>query len=302
MKQSTIDLNTLKTLIDVVAAGSFAAAARDQNVPPNKLSRQVQRLERDLGIRLLQRTTRRLGLTAAGRELVDGAKETLAQLEQRLHEVSSRAKEPRGHLRVAAPSDFFSLASASRIAEFLGRHPGISLEFVLSDEHVDLIDSGIDLAVRAGVIRDESLVARPLAESRLIVVASPTCIAQYGSPQSPQALGTYPCLASRGRHGRAVWRLKGPRGAVAVEVQARLTANGMGALIAAAKAGLGAALVPRALVLPSLSDDTLVQIMERYHGDSPGVFAVYSTRLQPSAALKALVAFLIDEATKITLQ
>ncbi|HKX41395.1 MAG TPA: LysR family transcriptional regulator [Burkholderiaceae bacterium] len=302
MKQSTIDLNTLKTLVDVVAAGSFAAAARDRNVPPNKLSRQVQRLERDLGIRLLQRTTRRLGLTAAGRELVDGAKDTLAQLEQQLHEVGSRAKEPRGHLRVAAPSDFFSLAIASRIAEFLGRHPGISLEFLLSDEHVDLIDSGIDLAVRAGAIRDESLVARPLVESRLIVVASPMCIAQHGSPQSPQALGAYPCLASRGRHGRAVWRLKGPRGTVAVDVQARLTANGMGALIAAAKAGLGAALVPRALVLRSVSDGTLVQIMERYHGDSPGVFAVYPSRLHPSAALKALVAFLIDEATKITLQ
>ena len=301
MKQSNIDLNTVKTLLDVVAAGSFAAAARDQNVPPNKLSRQVQRLERDLGIRLLQRTTRRLGLTSSGRELVDSAKVTLGQLEQQLHEVSSRAKEPRGHLRVAAPSDFFSLASAGRIAEFLERHPGISLEFVLSDEHVDLIDSGIDLAIRAGAIRDESLVARPLAESRVIVVASPDCISRNGCPQAPPALGTYPCVAARGRHGRAAWRLKGPRGAVSVDVQARLTANGMGALIAAAKAGLGAALVPRALVLPSLLDGTLVQIMERFHGDSPGVFAVYPSRLQPSAALKAFVAFLIEESTKIKL-
>lgn len=294
-----IDLNTLKTLLDVVSAGSFAAAARARGVSPNQLSRQVQRLERDLGIRLLQRTTRRLGLTSSGRELVGGAKVALEQLEQQLQDVSSQGKEPRGHLRVAAPSDFFSLVSACRIAEFLEQHPGISLEFLLSDEQVDLIDSSIDLAVRAGVIRDESLVARPLAESPLIVVASPTCIALHDSPRTLQALNAYPCLAVRGRHGRAVWQLTGPGGTVAVDVQARFTANGMGALVAAAKAGLGAALVPRALVKDSLADGTLVQLMTRYRGVSPEAFAVYPSRMYPSAALKAFVTFLVEEAKKV---
>lgn len=299
MNQSPIDLNTLKTLVDVVAAGSFAQAARERGVPPNNLSRQVQRLERDLGVRLLHRSTRQLGLTSSGRELVDAAKATLAQLEQHLREVGSQAKEPRGHLRVAAPSDFLSPVNAGRMAQFLERHPGISLEFVLSDEQVDLIDSGIDLAVRSGTIRDESLVARPLAETRLIVVASPGCIALQGSPQTPQALGAYPCLAARGRKGRATWQLTGPRGTVQVEVQARLTANGMGALIAAAKVGLGAALVPRLLVEASLRDGTLVQLMSRYKGHSPGVFAVYPSRLHPSAALKAFLSFLVEEAAKV---
>lgn len=299
MNQSKVDLNALKMLVDVVAAGSFAAAARERNLPPNNLSRQIQRLERSLGIRLLQRTTRSLGLTSSGRQLVDSAKTTLAQLEQQLQEVSSQANEPRGHLRVAAPSDFFSLGSADGIAEFLERHPGISLEFLLSDEHVDLIDSGIDLAIRAGTIRDGTLVARRLAESRLILVASPACVSRHGSPQTPQALSAYPCLAARGRNGSAVWQLTGPRSTVAVQVQARLTANGMGALVAAAKAGLGAALVPRALVQPSLEDGTLVQLMGRYHGEGPGVFAVYPSRLHPSAALKTLLAFLVEQATKV---
>jgi LysR family transcriptional regulator AphB len=233
--------------------------------------------------------------------LVDSARVTLAQLEQQLRQIGSQAREPRGHLRVAAPSDFFALASAGRIAGFLERHPGISLEFLLSDEQVDLIDSGIDLAVRAGLIRDGSLVARPLAESRLIVVASPVCISRHGAPQTPQALGAYPCLAARGRNGRAVWQLAGPRGTVPVTVQARLTANGMGALIAAAKGGLGAALVPRALVESSLADGSLVRLMSRYHGHSTGVFAVYPSRLHPSAALRAFVAFLVDEAAKVKL-
>lgn len=120
MKQSIIDLNALKTLVDVVSAGSFAAAARERQVPPNKLSRQLQRLEQELGIRLLQRTTRRLGLTSPGRVLVDGARDTLAQLEHKLEEVSSQGKEPRGHLRVAAPLDFFALANGERIARQLG--------------------------------------------------------------------------------------------------------------------------------------------------------------------------------------
>jgi len=298
MKQSPIDLNTLKTLVDVVAAGSFAAAARDRNVPPNNLSRQVQRLEQDLGIRLLQRTTRRLGLTSSGRELVDAARVTLAQLEQQLHEVSSQAKEPRGHLRVAAPHDFFSLVHAARIAEFLERYPGISLEFVLSDEQVDLIESGIDLAVRSGAIRDESLVARPLGENRLIVVASPACIARHGLPQTPRDLDRYPCLTARGRNGHATWQLVGPGSTVSVEVRSRLTAN-RGALVEAAQAGLGAALVPHALVGSSLADGTLVHLMTRYRGHSPGAFAVYPSRLHPSAALKAFLAFLVEQAEKV---
>lgn len=298
MKQSIIDLNALKTLVDVVAAGSFAAAARERQVLPNNLSRQVQRLEQELGIRLLQRSTRRLGLTSSGRVLVDGARDTLAQLEDKLQEVSSQGKEPRGHLRVAVPLDFFSLDNGERMARFLGQHPDISLEFLLSDEQVNLIDSGIDLAVRAGVIRDEALVARPLLETRLIVVASPDCVSRHGSPQTPAELAAYPCLASRGRNGRALWQLTRHGRAVEVEVQARLTANGMGALIASAKVGLGAALVPRALVMPSLSNGTLVQIMDRYHGHSPGIFAVYPSRLHQTAAFKAFLAFLVKEATK----
>jgi DNA-binding transcriptional LysR family regulator len=296
LKQSMVDLNALKTLVEVANAGSFAAAARERGVPPNNLSRQVQHLEQDLGIRLLQRTTRRLGLTSSGRELVDGAAPALAQLEQQLHEVGNQAREPRGHLRVAVPADFFALTAADRIAGFLERYPGVSLEFLLSDEHVDLIGGNVDLAVRAGVVRDTSLVARPLAKGRLVVVASPACIARHGSPQTPQALATYPCLSSRGRNGRALWQLTGPRGSTAVEIQTRLTANGMGALIAAAKAGVGAALVPHALAQASLKDNTLVQIMRRYHVQSPGVFAVYPSRLHASAALKAFVAFLLEEA------
>lgn len=299
MKQSKVDLNTLKTLLDVVEAGSFAAAARERQVPPNQLSRQVQRLERDLGIRLLQRTTRSLGLTSSGRELVGGAKVALAQLEQQLQEVGSQAKEPRGHLRVTVPLDFFSLGLADRMAHFMEEHPGISLEFLLSDEQVDLIESGVDLAVRAGVVRDENLVARPLAESRLIVVASPGCIARHGAPRTPEGLAGYPCLASRGRNGHATWQLTGPRGTAPVAVRARLTANGMGALIAAAKAGLGAALVPRALVRASLEEGSLVQLMSRYYGFSPGVFAVYPSRLHRSVALKKLMEFLVEEAGKM---
>jgi DNA-binding transcriptional LysR family regulator len=299
MKQSNIDLNTLKTLLDVVEAGSFAAAARERNLPPNNLSRQVQRLERDLGIRLLQRTTRSLGLTSSGRELVEGARGALAQLEQQLQDVGSQGKEPRGHLRVAVPTDFFSLRVAEPIARFLEQHPGISLEFLLSDDQVDLIDSGVDLAVRAGVIRDEHLVARQLAESRLIVVASPACVARHGDAQTLKALAAYPCLAARGRNGQAVWHLTGSRGTTPLAVRARLTANGMGALIANAKAGLGAALVPRGLVRASLADGSLVQIMNRYHCHSPGVFVVYPSRRHQSAALKKFVELLLEEAAKL---
>jgi DNA-binding transcriptional LysR family regulator len=298
MKQSTIDLNALKTLVDVVAMGSFAAAARERNIPANTLSRQVQRLESDLGVRLMHRSTRQLSLTSSGRELVDSAKEALSQLELTLQEVGSQGNEPRGHLRIAVPNDFFSFGNAQRVMDFMEQNPAISLEFVLSDEQANLIENSIDLAIRVGEIRDETLVARRLAESRLVVVASPACVERHGHAQTPEALADYPCLASRGRNGRATWYLTAQRRTLEVEVQARFTANGMGALIAAAKAGLGAALVPHTLVSSSLSDGTLVRIMERYHGQSPGVFAVYPSRLHQPAALKAFVRFLVEEAPK----
>ncbi len=301
MKQSNIDLNALQVLVTVVQSGGFSAAARRLGVPPNRLSRQVQRLEEALGVRLLQRTTRRLSLTTVGRSLVDRAEPALQDLESLWRLAGTQAQVPSGHLRLAAPADFMAVVSAQRLARFLEQYPRISLEIILSDDPVDLYGSGIDIAFRAGPIQDESLIARCLTPSKLIVVASPACIAMHGLVQDVQELSTFPCVALRGKEGRSMWLLTGPGGTAKVPIRARLTVNGMGALVAAAKAGLGAALVPEQLVADHLSDGSLVHLLPGHCLDGGGIYAVYPSRRHPPAALKAFIDFVVNEAKAVQL-
>ena len=167
---------------------------------------------------------------------------------------------------------------------------------VLSDDHVDLFGGGFDLAFRGGPIRDESLVARKLIASRFILVASPSFIKIYGTPKSVEALAGYPCLTLRGKEGRSVWSFVGPMGNESVRIQARLTINGMSALVATAAAGLGAALVPEQLTTEFLADGTLIRLLPLHHFETGGFFAVYPSRRNPTAALRAFIEFVQDEA------
>ena len=189
-----------------------------------------------------------------------------------------------------------AVVSAQLVAKFLDQHPLISLEIILSDDHVDLFASGIDVAFRAGPIRDENLVARRLMLSKLVVVASPACIKAHGRAKDVEALSGYPCLALRGNDGCAVWPLEGPGGKATIQVKARLTVNGMEALVAAAKVGLGAALVPEQLVTEAIAAGTLVRLLPQFCHDGGGIYAVYPSRRHPPAALRAFIDFALGEA------
>lgn len=294
MNESNIDLNALTVLLAVVSAGGFAPAARRLSVPANRLSRQIQRLEDHLGVQLLQRTTRRLSLTSAGRAMLEGTEAALQQIESTWRQVEAGADEPSGHLRVAAPASFLDALTAEHLSTFLSQHPKISLEMILSDDVVDLLASGIDMAFRAGPIRDETLIARRVASTRLIVVASPACVSAHGFPDHPAALASYPCLVARGKDGRGLWPLSGPEGEVPVQVRARLTINGMGALVTAAIAGMGAALVPEILATAAINSQKLLHLVPQYC--QPGeFFAVYPSRRNPPAAVRALLDFVIAQ-------
>lgn len=299
MNKSEIDLNGIRVLLAVVNAGGFSAAARRLGVPSNRLSRQVQRLEEALGVRLLQRTTRKLSLTTVGQSLLERAGPALQELESWWRQTGAQAEVPGGHLRVAAPADLMSVLSAQHLARFLDQYPLISLEFVLSDDRVDLFSSGIDVAFRAGPIREENLVARRLISSKLIVVANPRCVETYGFPEEVNALSSYPCLAARSKHGCAIWTLVGPNGDAPIQVHARLTVNGMGALIAAAKMGLGAALVPERLVADDIAAGTLLHLVPEYCHDGGGIYAVYPSRRHPPAALRVFIDFVLSEADSV---
>jgi len=293
VKKSTADLNGLSVLLAVVQAEGFSAAARLLGVPSNRLSRQIQSMEDALGVRLLTRTTRRLSLTTAGRAILEATEAAIKQIEAAWRTVGHQAKQPGGHLKIAAPANFIDVFGVERLAKFLAEYPEISLELVLSDDETDLIGSGVDLALRVGPIRDQSLVARRFASTRLIVVASPDCITQHGLPKTLQSLADYPCILYRGKAGNGAWVLQGPKGEVSIPIAARLTVNGMGALIAAARAGLGAALVAEVLVTKDITSKALHRVLPKYCYESGGMFAVYPSRKNPTVALKVFLEFII---------
>jgi DNA-binding transcriptional LysR family regulator len=293
MKGTGIDLNGLQTLLVIVRMGGFSAAARQLGVPTNRLTRQIQRLEESLGVRLLQRTTRKLSLTTAGQSLVDQAEPAMQTLESSWQQISTQASAPCGHLRIAAPIDFLTLMQSQLMAHFLKLHPAISLEIILSDDQVDLFSTGIDLAVRAGPIHDENVIAQRLISSHRILVASPAFIEQHGLPQQVCELANYPCLTMQSKDGHAKWALANEDMVqVTVQVPTRFTVNGMGPLVNAAKVGLGIALLPDHLIAQDLAAGHLVHLLPNYHYDGGGVYLVYSSRKHPRAALRILLDFL----------
>jgi DNA-binding transcriptional LysR family regulator len=241
----------------------------------------------------LTRTTRRLSLTTAGRTLLESTEPAIQHIEAAWRTVGNQAEQPSGHLKIAAPANFIDVFGVDRLARFLSDYPAVSLEMVLSDDETDLIGAGVDMALRVGPIKDQGLVARRIASTRLIVVASPACIAQYGAPANVQELADYPCLLYRGNDGRGVWPLQGPQGPVSHPIRARLAVNGMGALIAAARSGLGAALVPEVLVEQDLAARTLQRLLPAWRYESGGLFAVYPSRKNATTAMKVFLDFIV---------
>jgi DNA-binding transcriptional LysR family regulator len=295
MKKSTTDLNALSTLALVVNTGSFSAASRKLGVPANWVSRKIQALERSLGVRLLQRTTRSLSLTSAGLSIMEGIEPALAQIESVWRDASAQADEPRGHLRIAAPADLFSVLPSEKLAFFLDKFPKVSVEICLSDDVVDLVDRGFDMAFRVGPIKDSGLVARPLGTSRQILVASPAFLRRHGNPKNIKSVESLPCLSLRSKAGISTWKLSGPRGATTVQVNSRLTVNGMGALVAAAQAGLGIALVPERLAKSLIQNKGLLQVLPKYGDKGSGIYAVYPSRKNQPAALRVFLEFVFSE-------
>jgi DNA-binding transcriptional LysR family regulator len=296
-----IDLNQIAVFVHVIREGSFAAAARRLHLPPTTVSRQVQQLEDRLGVRLLQRSTRKLTLTHAGRAFHERSAPQVEALLQGVREVSDDLQEPAGCVRVAAPADFFDIFPMAWVADFLQAHPAVQLDFVLSDAVADLIDERIDVAFRGGRLPDSSLVARRLATGRLSLAASPVYLAAHGTPHSVQALVDHACILPSQTAGRAVWRLEGPAGDAEVEVTGRLCANTMQARLKAVLAGLGIGLLPDTLMQQNLRAGRLVQVLPG-HGQSGGGFhVVYPSRRHIPRAVTAFVEMTLEHLATLQL-
>jgi DNA-binding transcriptional LysR family regulator len=239
-----IDLNKVAAFVRVVEAGSFTKAARSLGVPKSSVSRQVAQLEEALGVRLLQRTTRSLHPTEAGTAYFDRVSRALVGVEEASATIADLQASVRGVVRVTAPVDVGVWLLAEPVAAFTRKHPGVQVDLVLTGRVVNLVEEGIDLALRAGALSDSSLVARRLAPLEGGLFASAKYLARRGVPRRLEDLAKHDVIMFRPVNGRATLKMIGPDGDVSVDVTGPVGADDLSFVRQAMLAGLGIGLVP----------------------------------------------------------
>ena len=222
-----IDLNEVAVFIRVVDTGSFSDAAKSMGLPRSTVSRKVSKLEESLGIRLLQRSTRKLSLTQPGREYYLQCSGAISEIEQANQFASDSQQNPSGVLRIAAPLASQSGFMCNWINEFLAQHPNVTAEILLGDDGVDMIEAGIDVAFRAGALTDSSLVARRLVETKLVLCASPDYLSNAEPLNSINDIKQHECILVGNAQSNASWRLQNDQRNVVVRVQAKIIVNSM---------------------------------------------------------------------------
>ena len=255
----------LSTFVRVVDAGSLSGAARAMASSLTSVSRQLSALERHFGAQLVKRTTRRLALTEDGRILYGRAKAILAELGEVERVLSMGKAEPTGRLRMSAPSLIGRLLVAPLLPEFLRRHPALSIELMLADRAVDMIEEDIHLALRVGRLPDSQLMARKLADVQMIVCAAPAYLERRGTPRVPDELAAHDCLVFSDTPGAGSWRFRTDGGTECkIPISAKLWINGLDALVAAAREAGGIVRVPSWQVRDNLGRGRLVRILKTY--------------------------------------
>jgi DNA-binding transcriptional LysR family regulator len=284
----------MRAFTAVVDAGSFVKAADVLRLSKAAVSRQVSELEGRLGVRLMQRSTRRLSLTEDGQLFYERSKELLASLDQAEAELSSRQGEVGGTLRVNVPLTFGIGHLAPLWGEFKALHPKLTLDVTLSDRVVDLVEEGYDLAVRITRMPDSVLVSRRLAGTRIVLCASPAYLQQHGVPTHPAELARHSTLAYTYWASGDEWRFEGPEGEVSVRTHPGLRTNNGDTCRAAALAHQGVILQPTFLVGEDLRAGRLIELMPAYRALEVGIFAVYPSRRHLPPKVRALVDFLVE--------
>lgn len=294
-----LPMNELATFVSVVEAGSLSAAARSLGTSKTTISDQVRRLEERLGSRLLNRTTRRIALTEAGRACYSHATRMVDAAQAAATAASLFHQQPRGALRITAPTTFAPLHVVPMLPDFLARNPQLTVDLSLSAATVDIIEAGIDLAIRIGVLVDSRLVARRLAVSRLIVCAAPAYLQRTGTPVTPDDLTGHAALGFVPLGWRGIWRLVGPDGRERrLPMPALLDSDDGDVLLSAAEAGLGLVAIPNWMAAGALRDGRLVQVLPGWGGRPVPIHAVHASGGQTPAKIRQFVDHLAAHLTR----
>jgi DNA-binding transcriptional LysR family regulator len=284
-----MDLEDLETFVEVADAGGVSAAARRLGVSKSIVSRRLARLEGELGIQLLARTTRGAALTEAGVTFRDHAARACAEIDV-ARETILPAGDLRGRLRIAAPLSFGPTHLAPVLAQLARRHPRLHVQCSYSDRFVDIVGEGFDCAIRVGYLSDSNLIARRIGPVRGKLVASPEYVSEHGALETPDQLLAHECLMQ----GTEAWSFMDGDKTITVHPQGRFKADNGLALASAAVAGLGIAALPDFLIEKELASGALVALMNRYPLTEIGIFIVRPPGHHPARKVRVLTELLIE--------
>lgn len=285
----------MRIFVGVVAAGSFSAAGRQLDVSPSGVSRRINELEEALGARLFHRTTRKLSLTEAGQIYYDRAAPIIMAVDEAKLAVSELGS-PTGILRVTVPTGIGREVVVSAIPGFLDRFPGIRIVLSMTDHIVDIVEGGIDVAIRVGTLADSSLRARKIGESPRVVCASPRYLRKAGIPKTPLDLEQHNCITWREHPGQNLWKFRGADGMSEARVSGSLFAQSADVIAAAAVAGLGLVLLPDWNIGIELRQKQLKVVLSDYEAvprASP-VWAIHSHQRHVPPKIRTFIDFLVE--------
>jgi DNA-binding transcriptional LysR family regulator len=284
-------LSNMHLFVEVARAGGFRAAAERLRMPNSTLSRRIAGLERDFGLRLFNRTTRRVELTEAGRLYFERSRRIIDEARLAHEELSDAVQRPTGLVRASVPVDFTVIYLSEILADFLRLYPGISLALDVTPRQSDLVTDPVDLTIRIGEPKDQNLIARKLGASDMALYAAPTLVAAFGAPRMPQDLLDVPCLRIAGRPWLLLNRRTGDE--ATVPVTGRFTANNVGLLRRLALQGIGVAALPLDLVADDVEAGRLRPVLSDWRPPAIPVYALTETRLVP-ARVRVFIDFLVE--------
>ena len=285
-------LHDMTLFVEVARTASFSRASRNLSVPGATLSRRIAAMEREFGVRLFDRTTRRVELTEAGRRYFERCGHLVDEARLAQEALRETAAQPSGHIRISMPVDLGVTVIGPVLTDFARQFPGISFDLDLSPRYTDLVGEHVDVAIRLGTVKNEKLVARRIGSVDQRLFASPAYLALRGRPTQPADLVEHECILLRGAQRQALWRLQGDADAAEVLVRGRFALNNVGLMRVLAERGMGIAVLDPSLVREPLASGRLSQVLPEWAAPRLPIHAVMSSRMQP-ASVRALLDFLV---------
>jgi DNA-binding transcriptional LysR family regulator len=289
-------LDGIRTVIAAVETGSFTAAGERQGISKALVSKYVGEVESRLGVRLFNRSTRRLSLTEEGQRYYDQAVPLLEEFSVMVDNVTGAQSAPRGLLRVSVPQTFGEMSLSPLIPKFLETYPDLCLDLQLSDRMIDMLEEGIDVVIRIGGVDDSSLIARQIKTLPLTLCASPEYLAQYGEPTKPEDITQHTCIIDSNFRIGKHWPIVDPEGqTTSIEVSSNIAVNSPRAVKEIAIAGGGIGMIPHFIIESELQKGVLKEILPGYSTLEFGLFAIYPHRRYLSKKVRCFIDFLMDE-------